>query len=42
VQDAIRAVAPEIEHIVADGAVEVPVPGVPLPMCPASAHREAV
>jgi Fe-S cluster biogenesis protein NfuA len=32
VQDAIRAAAPEIDHIEADGAVEEPVLGIPLPM----------
>jgi Fe-S cluster biogenesis protein NfuA len=42
VEDAIRAAAPEIERIVADGAVPEPVPGVPLPMCPMPAGSEAV
>jgi Fe-S cluster biogenesis protein NfuA/nitrite reductase/ring-hydroxylating ferredoxin subunit len=37
VKDAIRAAAPEIERVVADGAAAEPVLGVPLPMAPPAA-----
>jgi Fe-S cluster biogenesis protein NfuA/nitrite reductase/ring-hydroxylating ferredoxin subunit len=36
VEDAIRAAAPEIEHVEADGAVEEPATGLELPMAPAA------